>query len=945
MHPSTPSYSPEAFAIWWAERRRLWGEDAGHKDHSVREIFNLLACALGPLRREDLPTLVGESEDVRWAIDEVLVSGSPFITGRGEPPQYGIGDPGLKRYLFEHLTEGERSSWEKRFLDWGRRTLAQLAAGTLRPNGAAPYVIRFYGAHLERAGGRETDLFALVRDEWRRAWNGLEGCDTGFLVDVDRAWRASVEIDRAVTATDQIAPHLGTEIRCALCRSTAASLATRLPPALLGALVEGGIWTPEQALAQALNAPGDERTLAALRPFLSSELLHQALNAALAIEDWQVHARGLIALAPALTETMVQEALPAVVRNLEKWASWGELGRLAPHLSPESVREVLAATLELGDWKARVDAMVALAPYLSRGQLREATSAARKLEDAGARAFVLAKMIPHVPQDERADLVAETLRAVDTSDGGQYYVNALILVMRDLSQVERDRWLPRLLGAVAQLEEETFRILALEGLAPYLTEPVHKEALEVIGGIGADWARAYALGNLAPYLRGPLLGDAFRIARAIEDRSQRAAALSSLAPYMSDSLLEEGLNEALAIDRNWSAAEAVANIVPHLPERLARAALSAAQELEDNGLREKTLAAVGLRFAHLGHQQEADELLTKIEGSWAWVDLIHEIAPRLPDSQLRDMATAAEAIEDVRRRAEALIRLAPHVPHTEQVRFAESILTALGPGVGPSERSLVLPALVPYLKGDSLGRAVELAQELDDAVEQIETLIQVAVQLAELGHVQDALSAVAQIRDPDRRVAGLAELVPHLKEPERGRSLAVALDSARRIETRSTRAHLLATLATSLPPTQRNDVVSEALESASGIEKEQERARVILMVAQILENESAGAQTEDEAVHRSQGGTLIEALGLAKTSPSSSTRREGLASLSPDLSRLARSQLMGLWQELLPVLAARPREELLPDLGALMPVISVLGGRTALMDTAQAVLDVGRWWP
>lgn len=1123
MGQPTSSTSSEPFHTWWDERRRRWGRDAPLKEQSARNVLGLLACALGPLRREDLLALVGESEDARWGVQEVLQSDNPFVIGYGEPPGYVILDLGLKKDLFDRLTESERTAWEGRFLDWGRRTVTDLEAGKLRPQAAPPYVIRFCGPHLERAGGREIDLFALVGDAWRRARNSLEGGETGFLVDVERAWRASAGIDRHEAEKDKIAPQLGMEIRCALCKSSVVSIASRLPPALLGALVGKKAWTPAQGLAYALSAPEDQRPLAELGPYLSPELLHRALAATLAIEDWQVQAHQLIALAPFLPEPMLREALPVVVPNLEKWASWGELGELAPHLSPESVRDLLAAAQGLGDWKARADAMVALAPHLSEGQLRVAMTTARKLDDAGAQAFVLTKLIPHLPQADRADLVAEVLNAVESAEYGQYRVNALIQLMQYLPQADRDRWLPRLLAAVAELEEEAFRAIALEELASYMTEPTHKEALEVVRDIKANWAKAYALDKLAPYLPDLLLHDAFVIAKGIEDKSQRADALASLAPQMSEALLEEALNEAIAIDEQWSAAEAEAKLVPHLPERLLRVALMAAHELEDEGLREKMLAALAVRFARLGYQQEAVELLTEVEGSWAWVELIPEIAPDLQDPQLQKMVSAAEAIEDIWRRAEALIQLAPHVPLGERTRFAEEILTVLGSRGTPSERSLVLPKLVPYLEGDLLQKAVELAQELDDGYEQAETLIALAVHLAKLGQGQDALSVVRGIHDAEGRAACLTELVPHLPEPERGDVLVQAMDAARRLESRSTRALLLAELAKSLPPTERDGVLSEALEIASGIEVELERDRAtaalasllpeplvrkalsstwtiehgslalsclaqrlgelgfpdeglaavkgikddatraeaiaglathlseaqlrealaevekiedlgsraigfaglanhppgnegvavfgealeavqsiadererssalgslapylsrgaleqavaaakaiedstwretalesltprfrelgipeeMLKIAQTLENDWVRAAIYGRLAPYLSEETLLEALTLAGNIPSSSARMEILASLSPELAKLPRSQLIGLWQGILPVLAARPREELLPDLRALMPVIAVLGGERAPTDTAQAVVEVGQWWP
>lgn len=47
----------------------------------------------------------------------------------------------------------------------------------------------------------------------------------------------------------------------------------------------------------------------------------------------------------------------------------------------------------------------------------------------------------------------------------------------------------------------------------------------------------------------------------------------------------------------------------------------------------------------------------------------------------------------------------------------------------------------------------------------------------------------------------------------------------------------------------------------------------------------------------------------------------------------------------LPALARRTRADLLSDLQALVPVIATLGGETAVVETFNAVADVGRWWP
>ena len=76
-----------------------------------------------------------------------------------------------------------------------------------------------------------------------------------------------------------------------------------------------------------------------------------------------------------------------------------------------------------------------------------------------------------------------------------------------------------------------------------------------------------------------------------------------------------------------------------------------------------------------------------------------------------------------------------------------------------------------------------------------------------------------------------------------------------------------------------------------------------------------------------------------------SPRADALAALAPHLAQMDPQELYPLWRETLPVLAARPRKELLANLKALVPVIHALGGREAIAETFRAIQDVGRWWP
>ena len=67
--------------------------------------------------------------------------------------------------------------------------------------------------------------------------------------------------------------------------------------------------------------------------------------------------------------------------------------------------------------------------------------------------------------------------------------------------------------------------------------------------------------------------------------------------------------------------------------------------------------------------------------------------------------------------------------------------------------------------------------------------------------------------------------------------------------------------------------------------------------------------------------------------------------LAPYLTELSHDELYSLWREILPILAAHTRSDLLSDLHTLTPVIATLGGAEAVEETFHAIQDVSRWWP
>jgi len=249
------------------------------------------------------------------------------------------------------------------------------------------YGLRHLGAHLLAGGETETlRRLLMLEHEGRNLWFTVqegEGQSAVFLEDVRRLWAWARTEDARAAAQGNKAPHLGTEIRCALIEASLHSLAGNIPPALLAALVEKRVWTPAQGLAYARQVPDPwqrAEALEKLAPHLPENLLARALAAARGIRDAGDRAQALAALAP----------------------------HLPPDERPQVLAQALAAARGIRDAGDRAQALAALAPHLPPDErpqvLAEALAAAREIGDAGDRARALAALAPRLAELPRPAL-------------------------------------------------------------------------------------------------------------------------------------------------------------------------------------------------------------------------------------------------------------------------------------------------------------------------------------------------------------------------------------------------------------------------------------------------------------------------------------------------------------------------------------------------------------
>jgi Trypsin-like peptidase domain len=398
------------FDQWWADQHRQWGSSAPLKEPAVQILLNLLACALGPLSTPDLQALMESGQFDYLIVEEALETLARFIVGDGQTQGYVFSHPRLNQYFHEKLSPRERLKWQGRFLDYGKYTLAALTNRELDPGVAPFYPVRYYGTHLEQANADPEQFHELVSQGWMRAWEAHEGTFDGFLSDLARAWKRAEAASAQAQSTENRGRAIGRQCRYALIVASIKSLAGNIPPALLAALVEKGVWTPIQGLASARQIPDGWRraeVLVDLAPHLSEPLPWEALADARAIADEYRRAQALAGLVPRLGELGYGEEALAAAREIADDESRAQaLVELAPHL-PEPLQvtvlqEALAVVRAIADEERRAQALAGLAPHLPEPLqvtvLQEALAAARAIANDESRAQSLAGLAPHVKQ-------------------------------------------------------------------------------------------------------------------------------------------------------------------------------------------------------------------------------------------------------------------------------------------------------------------------------------------------------------------------------------------------------------------------------------------------------------------------------------------------------------------------------------------------------------------
>ncbi len=699
-----PDTLPEGLWAWYHRFWRSWADAHAADWHGVQlPLLATLAAAREELALAELCRLAG----VEPAVPELPAAWRPYlIVSRDRPRRHRLYHASLSDFL--HGRSAMEDSAEQDFADdladATRAAHSRIADLTLGDGDDLVHL----AAHLRHAE-RYDELFALVEEpEWRTRLLLGDPTAGAYLGSVTEAWDHAAELDRQAAAEGRAPPHLRREIACALAAEDVRSFGSYLPAKILGRLVAGRIWTPEQALAVAATSPYPNPRalgLAAVLPHLREAQRVAELREFFAWADGD-RERALRALAEHVPVSVMPEALRfAAEIELDGDRADG-LAELAPHLPAALLADAVEVATAIEDRTDRVEALAALLPRLD-GETRDQALgvALAALEEAAAIDHYVARLVSALAPAAGDRLLARA-EALEKPDAR---AEALTALVPHLEGEPRAAALAAAVSAVAGIEDGDDCAEALAALAPHLPDELVPEAMDIAIAIEDPDDRARALAALGPRLSYALLSEALVTA---EHEYVRAQTIDALAPYLDDVRLAEALRVAAELERENDRLVALAALAPHVPGE----ALAAADALADETERARALAVVATLAAEPAAIERAIDAARALDDPEERCEMLSALAGHEP-AVAGEALEAARAIEDEEDRADAVIALAPVLGGDETAEAFRFALAAVAEIEGAYEREEALTKLEPLLPDELLPDAVRAALAPVDARE------------------------------------------------------------------------------------------------------------------------------------------------------------------------------------------------------------------------------------
>lgn len=600
------------FSAWWEDQQRLWQSLGGPVSSLVEDILCLLACALGPLSRDDLldPALMG-ARPTLFELDGALEKLSRWIVGHGRRNDLILSHPLFADYLREEWMPVSRvQQVEAQFVGWGEAGLRTLES---EPDGnLSPYLIANLGAHFIRAGFAQDRFEPLTRRAWADQCFAVDPSLRGFLADVGR--RVSVTRRESHARGLDVASLLAL-IDCALTIATVRSIAHDLPPNVYVAALRLGIWSADTVLEHMLAVRGDDLSAGALMEVAKGagiERSPEVLALALSTDNRFTRAESLRQLYLVLAQEEQAQIVSELVRAAEV------SGYHTAHGPPLPT-----------DVSLRI---------------------ARTIEQPSERATALAKLLPSLEAEE-AEAIEDEIESLILGNPGEfrkgiYYHGAL----RNMSDTRRVRLVAQLLE---QLEDDQQKRAALTEIGYEPDRGLIDLFLRCAAGIEDDWIRADALKIVAKSVPKGKIPAYLELADSISPKAGKAAVLAALGKHYGG----EWVETALAICRT----------VQIHPSLRAPILVDASHHLSDEG----RLAIEPMLLGDLNTPMDS-RAWDDHDPEWLLADFAFTFSRTRPEHTIRLLGEIAEG--EVRARAAAnLVVEGPAAIRAEAMALLESV--------------------------------------------------------------------------------------------------------------------------------------------------------------------------------------------------------------------------------------------------------------------------------
>jgi flagellar biosynthesis protein FliQ len=243
--------------------------------------------------------------------------------------------------------------------------------------------------------------------------------------------------------------------------------------------------------------------LIALLPYLSPDLLLEALTIARRIDDTTAHAQILTALIPYLPENLVSEVVTEIFQAIQQ------------------------TTSDFGDY-SRVKILKSLLPYLSPDLLLEALTFTRNIESVTTRAKLQKVLIPHLPTEIVYEIITEINQAIEhiTSDYFNFVNNFRTEILTTIIPHLPSEFVPNVQTKITEINEaieqikfdysdfvDNSRTEILTAIIPHLPSEFIPDVLTKITEINNSDHQGALLNDLLLHLPPYLLPNTFTIAR------------------------------------------------------------------------------------------------------------------------------------------------------------------------------------------------------------------------------------------------------------------------------------------------------------------------------------------------------------------------------------------------------------------------------------------------